>query len=462
MICRIDSPRLYFTGNQRLSVAEPLVVEEGLTVVEGPIGSGKTLFARILEKGWNYRTNRITASSFKRPSVLHLEFRDVHSWMGASVGYYQQRYEASMNDDVPTVGQILGDRAGRQEFLQYARRLGIDDAVAKKINYLSSGELRKLLIVNAIVDNPDLLVLDNPYIGLDAPSKQTLNEALAELRQAGQSIMLIINDDSQLPHEIDNRLYLDNMRVSAAAPEAAEETPDTLRRFPMPADPYKGELLKMEGVEVSYGDVKVLDNINWTVRSGERWSLTGPNGSGKSTLLSLVFADNPRSYSNRLWLFGLRRGSGESIWDIKRRIGFVSPEMQLHFHASASVAQIVANGLNDTVGMYVRPRPDQMEKAAGWLRHFRIDHLADRDFATLSSGERQLALIARTFIKEPSLLILDEPMHALDVNARRRVEGTIDRFLADRPDAAFIMVSHNPADLPSSITHHLHLQRHAT
>ena len=87
------------------------------------------------------------------------------------------------------------------------------------------------------------------------------------------------------------------------------------------------EVVKLNKVSIRYGDRTILKELDWTVRRGEKWALSGENGAGKSTLLSLVCADNPQSYACDISLFGRKRGTGESIWEIKKHIGYVSPEM---------------------------------------------------------------------------------------------------------------------------------------
>lgn len=464
MIFHIHSTTLYYTQGRVVNVSLPADIHRGLTVLTGPNGSGKTTFARILERGRNFRTNKIISEGDKQPVVRYMEFNDVHSWTGASVGYYQQRYESGMNDETPTVREIMGDRVNDGFFTSMSTLLNLKGAEDKKINHLSSGELRKLLIINALFESPDLLILDNPFIGLDSDSRKAFTEALAGLRNKGVSIMLLVSDPSEAPSFTDNMLYADSFTISAVPPVTDYFTsPYVPFGFSAPHNGEPGdEILEMTDCKVHYGNVKVLDNINWKIKGGERWSLTGRNGSGKSTLLSLIYADNPKSYANNISLFGKRRGTGESIWDIKRQIGYVSPEMQLYFHGSGTVEHIVANGLNDTVGLFVRPTEEQLELGRRWLRHFKIMHLADRRFNTLSSGERQLTLLARSIIKEPRLLILDEPMHALDPHTRKTAECTIEEFTSSHPESALIMVTHNPAELPASINSHFQLQQHAT
>ena len=184
--------------------------------------------------------------------------------------------------------------------------------------------------------------------------------------------------------------------------------------------------------------------------------MEGANGSGKSTLLSLVCADNPQAYACDIELFGRRRGTGESIWDIKRHIGYVSPEMHRAYMRDLPAIDIVASGLHDSVGLYVRPRPEQRETCLHWMNRFGIGHLADRTFLRMSSGEQRLCLLARAFVKSPDLLILDEPFHGLDDDNRLLATRIIEDYCSD-PSITLIIVSHYANELPSNITHHLRL-----
>ena len=211
-------------------------------------------------------------------------------------------------------------------------------------------------------------------------------------------------------------------------------------------------------VTIRYGERTILKDLDWTVNKGEHWSLSGDNGSGKSTLLSLVCADNPQSYACDISLFGHKRGSGESIWDIKKHIGYVSPEMHRSYKQNIPAIQIVASGLKDTIGLYVRPNDAEKEQCRKWLRVFGIGELAERKFMEMSSGEQRLVLLARAFVKEPDLLILDEPLHGLDDVNRRMVKDIVDRY-CQNPAVTLIYVTHYQEELPRCIDHALFLKR---
>ncbi|MBQ9076676.1 MAG: ATP-binding cassette domain-containing protein [Muribaculaceae bacterium] len=448
-----------------LSNPHHVSIPSGVTVIIGANGSGKTTLGKIIEKGWNIRTNRISAVR-DRMSIKSIEFSDIHSLAGFSVSYYQQRFEAMMNDDVPTVAALMGDRAGSARWKQLCNRLDLRDVDNKKVNYLSSGELRKLLLVNLLFELPDLLIIDNPYIGLDSASRLLLDETVGHIASQGVSVIMLLCNPADIPAFTDTVIPMHGRSIgipqyrSGSVEELRQSVGclfdyavdiDSLPRPGVPQDNDFDVAFSLNGCNVRYGDREILRDVSWTVRAGECWALAGPNGSGKSTLLSLVHADNPQGYSNDIVLFDRRRGTGESIWDIKRRIGYISPEMHLYFNGLGSVLSIIAQGLNDTVGDYVMLRDSQIAKAKEWMEALHIGHLAERRFNTLSSGEQRLVLLARTFIRHPRLLILDEPLHGLDAARKRSVRAIINGLVA-RERITLIYVTHYLPEVPDCVT----------
>ena len=218
------------------------------------------------------------------------------------------------------------------------------------------------------------------------------------------------------------------------------------------------EVVHLHHVTIQYGERKILNDVNWIIRCGEKWSLSGTNGSGKSTLLSLICADNPHAYSQRIDLFGRRRGTGESIWEIKRHIGYVSPEMHRAYLKNLPAIDIAASGLFDSIGLYRTPTDQQRQQCMGWLEAFGIADLCNRPFIRLSSGEQRLVLLARAFVKDPDLLILDEPLHGLDLCNKIRARAVIETF-CQRAGKTMIYVTHYPQELPSCVTLHKELTR---
>jgi molybdate transport system ATP-binding protein len=213
-------------------------------------------------------------------------------------------------------------------------------------------------------------------------------------------------------------------------------------------------VIELRNVTVSHGGRTILRDVNWTVRAGERWAVLGPNGSGKTTLLSLLCGDHPQAYSNEVYLFGRRRGTGESIWDVKRNVGLVSPEFHLYFSEPLTASRAAATGFFDTLTDR-RTTPDQDAAAAGLFAAFGLTPLADRPFRQLSTGEQRLVLLARALVKRPPLLILDEPFQGLDDDTVELVRGWLDREL--RADQTLLFVSHLPGEIPACVTRTLRL-----
>ena len=404
-----------------------------ITAIYGPNGCGKTQY---IEK-----MRRQMASD----TVRYVAFRDSYG-VGTDQAYYLQlRWnQHDIDAETPTAAQLLEkafqqtgkDTPERRRWQQELYQLfGLEQLMDKYIITLSSGELRKFQLARTLLAQPRTLIIDNPFIGLDAETRDQLRTLLKELGTTHDlHIYIVVARRKDIPDYV-----TDIVDLSQEA-----EVP---------------EVISFHNVTVSYGDRTILKDLDWTVRRGEHWALSGQNGAGKSTLLSLVCADNPQRYACDIRLFGHRQGdAGVSIWDIKRRIGYVSPEMHRSYHRDLPALHVVASGLKDTVGLYVRPTADERQQCLWWMRLFGVDHLADRSFLKMSSGEQRLVLVARAFVKDPDLLILDEPLHGLDDRGRQLVLSLIEAFCS-RPDKTLIFVSHYREEWPSCIDHELVLKR---
>lgn len=444
--------------------------------VIGPNGAGKSLLVDLLQRKFALKAGEVNFAAKGRVSdfVRCITFKDIYSLADCQNTYYQQRWHATENDEVPRAAELLGvtneELGMRNEEL--IDLFGIRELLPKKVIYLSSGELRKFLIVRTLLKHPRLLILDNPFIGLDAPSRALLVEMLQRMSQVqGVQVILLLGNPSDIPSMVNrvlpvvNRTLLPPMsRADFLADKAlihqlfpteglAENQPIEVPALPV--DPEKQPAthtvtLRMEKVKVHYAHRTILQDIDWEIKNGEKWALFGPNGSGKSTLLSLVYADNPQSYANTLYLFDKKRGSGESIWEIKKRIGYISPEMHLYYRQQVSALQIVGSGFFDSIGLYRTCTAEQEELALAWMQLFGIEDLRDRMFQTLSSGEQRLVLLARAFVKDPDLIILDEPLHGLDVSHKKQAAAIIERF-CERPGKTLIYVTHYPHELPACV-----------
>ena len=397
--------------------------------------------------------SRLAAALAGRTGAKYITFRDSYGSYGDRNFFMQQRWNLfTLEDDPPTAGEVLrkearscaAPAAALRRLEELTALFCLGPVLDKVLVTLSSGELRKFQLTRSLLGGPPVLVIDNPYIGLDPHSRGALTQLLASL--AGSTTRVLVRARvAEIPPFITHVIPVSDGVAGEKTPREA-----FLERVLPPA------VIRMKGVTIRYGGRVILDSLDWTVRQGEHWVLTGANGSGKSTLLSLICADNPQAYACDIELFGRQRGSGETIWDIKRNIGFVSPELHRAFQVDAPALDIVTSGLFDTEGLYRRPTEVQRACARRWMGEFGIAELADRPFLRLSSGEQRMCLVTRAFVKDPPLYILDEPLHGLDELARRRVKVLLDRFCG-APGKTLLMVSHYPEEYPSCIDHSLTL-----
>ena len=462
-----------------LRFEEPLnwIIEEGQQwAVIGPNGAGKTLIADVMQRKFALKEGEVTFGYEGNVSnlVKSIAFKDIYSLADCRNSYYQQRWHSTETDEVPTIEDILKEDAGSEDYHKVLSLFGIEELLPKKLIFLSSGELRKFLIVRTLLKRPRVLILDNPFIGLDAKTRDQLHALLCELiRMTCLQVILVLSKTDDIPSlithviPVENRMCGDKITLKAylagckPVPERvlSKEKEERILALPYGDGFYHTDhVVDLNKVSIRYGERTILKELDWSVKCGEKWALSGDNGSGKSTLLSLVCADNPQSYACDITLFGRKRGSGESIWEIKKHIGYVSPEMHRAYLKNLPAIDIVASGLHDSVGLYKRPRPEQMETCEWWMDIFGIADLKERSFLQLSSGEQRLVLLARAFVKDPELLILDEPLHGLDLINRRLVKDIIETFCRRR-DKTMIMVTHYKDELPMCITGSLHLKR---
>lgn len=470
----------------RLADAVDLTIDDGehLAVV-GPNGAGKSLLIDLMTGKYPLLDGRPEYDFSPSPTttaydnIKYIAFRDTYG-SAESNYYYQQRWNQTEQDDVPLVCDLLGCGHDPQTEQRLFDLFGMRGLLDKKIILLSSGELRKFQLIKALLTHPRILIMDNPFIGLDASTRQLLGEVMEELsKMKSLQLILVLSmlddvpsfithvvpvEDMHVGAKMERETYLQQFRQNDERHRRQEEPQLLALQRQVAALRHRGtnftgrEVVKLNKVSIQYDDRTILKALDWCVQRGEKWALSGDNGSGKSTLLSLVCADNPQSYACDIRLFGRQRGSGESIWEIKKHIGYVSPEMHRAYLKNLPTVEIVASGLHDSIGLYLRPKAEELEACRQWMELFGISSLAQRPFLQLSSGEQRLALLARAFVKDPELLILDEPLHGLDTYNRRRVKRIIEAF-CHREDKTLIMVTHYEDELPNTITHRLHLQR---
>ena len=449
---------------------------EQLAVV-GPNGGGKSILIDIITGKYPLLMNEVaydfspSSSNLVSDNLRYITFRDSYGDADGSY-YYQQRWNSQDMENIPVVGDLLPQCKDEKLKESLYTLFRIEEMLQKPIILLSSGELRKFQLTKTLLSGPRVLIMDNPFIGLDARTRDLLKSLLAELiKVIGLQVILVLSKSDDIPDFITHVITVENMICGEKLPRSeysgvcvpekmlSDEKVQAILDMPYKDNLYKAaNVVKLNKVSIRYGERTILRELDWTVKCGEKWALSGENGAGKSTLLSLVCADNPQSYACDITLFDRKRGSGESIWEIKKHIGYVSPEMHRAYLKNIPAIDIVASGLHDSIGLYKRPTEDDREVCLFWLDIFGVKQMADRSFLQLSSGEQRLVLLARAFVKDPELLILDEPLHGLDLYNRRLVKDVIEIFCR-RNDKTMIMVTHYKEELPACITDSLYLVR---
>ncbi len=334
-----------------------------------------------------------------------------------------------------------------QQFLheeQIHEYSGIDDTKKQTLRSMSSGEQKKVLLKHLISLKPDVLILDNVFDNLDAATQQSLKDDLKIIAEHSSIIQLL--------HRKRDALDFIETKVTATAKgeiisytETTELSDDHFyQAIPAPLHTYdlsSNELVRFTNVSVSYEGRQVLQNINWSIYKGEFWQLKGPNGSGKTTMLTMITGDNVKGYGQELFLFGRKKGTGESVWDIKSKVGYLTPSMTDLFSTRHTLEQMIMSGYVDQIGLYSIPSDMQQRSAHEWLQLLQLEQKAKQPFCNLSPGEQRMALVARAMVKHPPVLILDEPLTGLDDHNAEKVIQLINKIAAES-SSAILYVSH--------------------
>ncbi|MCU0340424.1 MAG: ATP-binding cassette domain-containing protein [Spirosomaceae bacterium] len=445
--------------------------------VVGENGSGKTTLLEVLAGKWPVWRGRLT-HGFGEGVLLHKVAELVASdysfnrIVRSAAQYYQQRFHSYEAEIAPTVREVLthqlrpvgtvnpnsvtvsASNISESDLLKISDLLSLTPLLDRPFVTLSNGETRRMLLARSLLKKPQMLLLDNPFAGLDVRSREVLRHALGALKDEGV-LVILVTPETEIPDSVTNVLRVGNASVQPS-PMRSENAKLT---FQMPHYQQKQENLaiEMRNINVVYGQKKVLDNINWEVKVGEKWALMGPNGSGKSTLLSILTADNPQRFANDYSLFGKKRG-GASMWDAKRIIGHVSPELHLYFPQETTVFKAIASGFFDATGVYFRKLTDEQTATAHQVAHaLHVGELLQKPFKNISKGHQRLVLLARALVKNPPLLILDEPCQGLDFAAVEHFKSLIDQVCQDSSHT-LVYVSHYPHEIPSCVTHTLRLE----
>lgn len=344
----------------------------------------------------------------------------------------------------------LFSKLALERFMDEEERHGakiITSETPQSLRTMSSGEQKKALLKHIIQGKPDFMVLDNPFDNLDSESQQTLKKQLVRIAKITPIVQLISRRSDLLPFvtrfaQLENTALefydqLDQMMVSQNAAPLSSSIPLPLHKVDFEQD----ILLELKNVTIQYSGKTILKNINWKIKKGDFWELRGKNGSGKTTILSMITGENPKGYGQELYIFGLRKGTGESVWDIKKRIGYFTPSMTDKFTGYHSVEFMIISGLTDSIGLYTRPTESQLRVAKEWLLLLGMWHLKNELYHDLSMGQKRLLMCARAMIKHPVLLIFDEPTAGLDDESALLFVTLVNKFAAES-ETAIVFVSH--------------------
>ena len=451
----------------------------------GPNGAGKTTLAGLLTGQLHHASGKIRRSdALAEGGVAYVCFEQQKALCERD----GRLYANDVDDPGTTVAAAIGigNREGPLAD-QWIARLGIKHVLERGIRFISTGEMRKTLLLRAILSHPSLLILDSPLDGLDASSQKEMATIIDELLQSETRVLLLCRQLADLPAGISHVLVLDRGQILASGerpamlqrqdvlqlmspplpaelfvppqasipPQAPSSTPPQTTSStppPVPSPPPSADevLIQMRQVSVSYRDVPVLDRVDWTLRRGQHCAISGPNGCGKTTLLSLINGDSHKAYGQDITLFGQRRGSGESVWDIRQKFGLLDTRLHLGYMQGMTALEVVLSGFFDTIGLYDDWGDRQRQVASQWLAALDMEELEQVSFDTLSFGAQRMVLLARAMVKSPMILMLDEPCLGLDGHHTEVILRAID-LMAVASDTQVLFVSHTADETPQCI-----------
>ena len=432
----------------------------------GRNGSGKQQFSKLLEGKLEGAEGALT-HSFKKIGILSFEAQ-------------QALYEKELHDDDSefmegqdqgrTVRELLNLQGPLPDSLQF---LGLSPLLDRGYRLLSSGEARKTLLARELLAEPDLLVLDEPFDSLDSEARSQLVRFFAKLAADGRcSLLFLLNTTDDVFSWHSHLAVMDRgeLLLAGPAPELLANPalkallhfdPSTLPAWPedLPGSATPPVLASLHKGRVAYGDKEIFRDLDLHIHRGQHTLITCPNGCCKSTLLGLLSGDHPQCYSNELSIFGIRRGSGESIWELKKRMGLVSASLHRDHRVPGTALEIVLSGFHDSIGLYDPVNPTWIRHARLWLQLCGMEAQANTAFKHLSYGEQRLVLIARALVKQPPLLLLDEPTQGLDALNRLRIMYFLEH-LSTQKRSTIVMVSHRPDEQLPLFTQHIRMGEH--
>lgn len=468
--------------------------------VMGSSGSGKTALLHTLLGKFNIVNGNLrypALAAFKKAKQIDdplFTYRKMMSFIGQQARFrnkenmndffYQQRYHSIYSEEADTVEEFLHKEEIKMQDSPKPIRLDLDwikenfqleSLLQKTLIQLSNGETRRLMIAAALIEQPLILLMDNPYIGLDTASRPVLDQILQKIKDSGIH-MIMATTPREIPDCITHIVWLDKMEIVYSGPKeevlplinretsTSQWKPDPqllekIKELQPHQDHHFKKAIKMEDIHVRSSQKVILENIDWEVAKGEKWSLYGPNGAGKSTLLSLINGDHPQAYANQIFLFDKKRGSGESIWELKHKMGFVSPELHQYFKARQTSLEVILTGLTDVVRINLeKVASKNIQLAEYWLELLDLSKIKNERFTDLSAGHQRLVLLLRALIKNPPLMILDEPCQGLDIDQRTHFKHVINQ-LWNHKSKTLLYVSHYKEDIPSIVNKLIELEK---
>lgn len=447
----------------------------------GPNGSGKSALARAIKGDVPHVRGKLIRHDPEAAGtrIGYVAFELQEEILLREDRHEEARFFGGNKGHALTAGEMLLRDDGTQAVFEHlVELLGLHPLLEHGLRTLSNGEFRKILIARALLRSPKLIILDDPFAGLDSGNRKLLAETVTDLMNHGTQIILVTQRIEEVIPGISHVLLIRDGRVTQTGRRSDVITPERMESLEgeakpglekhLPALPQPAArkarggaadlLVEMKQVTVAYGDLVVFKELNWTVRRGENWAVIGPNGSGKTTLLGMITGNNLQAYSNEVFLFGKKRGEGESIWDIRKRLGVVSPELQLQYRYPLPAREVILSGFFDSIGLYRKAAQEQDTLADRWLEFLGMTDRAERPFNRLSYGEKRLILIARAMVKSPELLILDEPCQGLDRSNREMVLALM-QSIGSGGATGLIYITHHQEELIPCISHILDLQK---
>ncbi len=428
-------------------------------LVTGQNGSGKTTLLKFLAGKILPRHGTVTYDfiddqlgwdekfALRKKYIHFVPTHALHELVTTPQLYYQQRYYTIESTPLPTGRDYLGERLADLGSIQLPDSFQLHHLLELELTRLSNGQVKKLIILKQLLDSiPYVLILDYPFEGLDLQSRMELRDFLDHLVLL-HGIQLIIADHEhpQLPKAITKTIDIQDDRI-VMAKRAEIPLPTNVIIHATPERKETEPVVEMHEVKIQYGAKVILQHLNWKINRGERWALTGRNGSGKTTLFSLIYADHPMAYSEKVFLFGKRRGTGESIWDIKKRISYLGPE-QLHF-LDYDTEQL-------TVHEYLKKVSANIANLTDLINYFDLNPLLSNTLRHLSNGQLQLVLMVALFLSQKELLLLDEPFQFLDPFRKQLVFDYLETHMDE--SVTLVLITHYESDVDRWTNHRLTL-----